>query len=81
MKQIPLFKSILKKQDYNAIQKSLKTGWLTHGSNNLVFEKKFRKLIGTKYAISMNSCTSALECALKTIKKCLNFHALRAAIK
>ena len=47
MKQIPLFKSILKKQDYNAIQKSLKTGWLTHGSNNLVFEKKFRKLIGT----------------------------------
>jgi len=69
MKKIPLFKSILKKQDYKVVEKSLKTGWLTHGSNNLLFEKKFNELIGSKYSISMNSCTSALECSLKIIKK------------
>ena len=69
MKQIPLFKPTLTKKDYQAINSSLKTGWLTHGINNLKFEKKFSKLIGTKFAISMNSCTSALECALKVIKK------------
>ena len=69
MNKIPLFRSFLKKNDYQMIYKSLKSGWLTHGQNNLIFEKKFSKLIGSKYAISMNSCTSALECALKIIKK------------
>jgi len=69
MKQIPLFKPTLSNKDYQAIFTSLRTGWLTHGSNNIKFEKIFCKLIGVKYAISMNSCTSALECALKIIKK------------
>jgi len=69
MKQIPLFRPILSNNDYRTIVKSLKTGWLTHGYNNLKFEKVFCNLIGVKYAISMNSCTSALECALKIIKK------------
>ena len=69
MTRIPLFKSSLDKNDFKAIENSLKTGWLTHGKNNLIFEKNFAKFIGTKYAISMNSCTSALECALKVIKK------------
>jgi perosamine synthetase len=69
MANIPLFKSNLDKYDFKAMTDSLKTGWLTHGKNNLIFEKNFAKYIGTKYAISMNSCTSALECALKVIKK------------
>ena len=69
MKKIHLSKPNLIKEDYNVIQNSLKTGWLTHGPYNLLFEKKFCKLINVKYAVSMNSCTSALECALKTIKK------------
>ena len=69
MKQIPLFRPILTNNDYRTIEKSLKSGWLTHGQNNLKFEKIFCRLIGVKYAISMNSCTSALECALKIIKK------------
>ena len=67
--KIYLSKPELIKNDYNLVQRSLKTGWLTHGPNNLFFEKKFCKLIKVKYAVSMNSCTSALECALKIIKK------------
>ena len=69
MNQIALFKPTLTNNDYKTIKKSLKTGWLTHGPNNLKFENNFCKLINVKYAISMNSCTSALECALKVIKK------------
>ena len=69
MYTIPLFKPSLTSNDYRAIQNSLKTGWLTHGPQNLIFEKNFTKLINVKYAVSMNSCTSALECALKVIKK------------
>ena len=69
MKKIALFKTYISNKDFKTIHKSLKTGWLTHGPNNIKFEKKFSKFIGSKYAISMNSCTSALECALKIIKK------------
>jgi len=69
MKHIPLFKPHISQKDYKKILASLKSGWLTHGSNNALFEKKFAKLIRVKFAISMNSCTSALECALKLIKK------------
>ena len=69
MANIPLFKSKIDLKDFKAMNASLKTGWLTHGKNNLIFEKNFAKYIGTKYAISMNSCTSALECSLKIIKK------------
>ena len=69
MKQIPLFKSLLSNSDYLSMKKSLKSGWLTHGKNNLIFEKRFSKLVGSKFSISMNSCTSALECSLKIIEK------------
>jgi len=69
MKQIPLFRPTLTNRDYRVIQKSLKTHQLSHGSNNLKFEKIFSKFIKVKFSISMNSCTSALECALKIIKK------------
>ena len=69
MQKIHFSKPELLKEDYKIVQNSLKTGWLTHGPNNLLFEKKFCKLINVKYAVSMNSCTSALECALQVIKK------------
>ena len=38
MKKIPLFKPLLTNNDYKVIQNSLKTGWLTHGPKNLMFE-------------------------------------------
>ncbi len=67
--KISLSKPELDKKDLSIIINSLKSGWLTHGPENLKFENFFKKKIGTKYAISMNSCTSALECSLKVLKK------------
>lgn len=67
--KIPLCKPSISKKDINAVNKSLKSGWLTHGPENLKFEKNFNKLLNSNYAISMNSCTSALECAIKCLKK------------
>ena len=69
MKKIHFSKPDFTKRDYSVILKSLKSGWLTHGPKNLEFEKNFCSLVKSKYAISMNSCTSALECALKILKK------------
>jgi len=67
--KVPLSISKLSDKEIKLVSKSLRTGWLTHGKNNLDFEKKFSKYIGAKYSVSMNSCTSALECAVKLIKK------------
>ena len=64
--KIPLCKTNLDKKDISVIVKSLNSGWLTHGSKNIEFEKNFNNLFGTKYSVSMNSCTSALECSIKS---------------
>ena len=68
MANIPLFKSKIDSKDFKAMNESLKTGWLIHGKNNLIFEKNFARYIGTKFAISMNSCTS-VRMFFKIIKK------------
>ena len=67
--KVSLSKPSITNKELQIIQRSLKSNWLTHGPNNIRFEKNFSKLIGVKYAISMNSCTSALECSLKLLKR------------
>ena len=57
--------------DINWIQKKvfdILTGKLSTGPLTALFEKKFAKFIGTKYAVFLNSCTSALEIAVKSLK-------------
>ncbi len=65
--KIPLCKPSIDNKELRLVNKSLKSGWLTHGPDNLIFESNFNKLIGSKYSVSMNSCTSALECAIKCL--------------
>jgi len=61
----PYFKN--KKKILNAIRKILKSGRLMEGEYSSSFEQKFAQYIGTKYAVALNSCTSALEIVLRYI--------------
>ncbi len=45
----------------------VKTGDFTLGKELLKFEKRFAKLIGTKYAVGVNSGTDAIKLSLKVI--------------
>jgi perosamine synthetase len=63
--KIPLCLPSIDKKELKISNKILKSKWLTSGKYNLDFEKKFSKYIGCKYALSLNSCTSALELAVK----------------
>lgn len=45
MTKISLSKPNISKKEINIINKSPKSGWLTHGQNNHIFEKNFSKLI------------------------------------
>ena len=52
---------------WNNLKKFVKTGDFTLGKELLKFEKKFAKLIGTKYAVGVNSGTDAIKLSLKVI--------------
>ena len=65
--------SYLKQQFSNApdlwskLQKFVLTGDFTLGKELKIFENKFARLIGTKYAVGVNSGTDAIKLSLKTL--------------
>lgn len=63
--QIPLCEPPLGDKEVDAIEEVVRSGWLAHGPKNEEFEEAFAEYVGTEYAISMNSCTSALQLALE----------------
>jgi aminotransferase EvaB len=52
---------------WSQLKKFVKTGDFTLGKPLTEFERKFAKLIGTKYAVGVNSGTDAIKLSLKTI--------------
>lgn len=67
MKKIPLCVPYLNKKELEAIKRVFDSGWLAHGPKNKEFEEKFAKYIGVKHAVTLNSCTSALQLALEAL--------------
>ena len=63
--QVPLSKVSFSNKEKKTLLKIFDSGWLTHGEYNIKFEKNFCKLVNSNYALTVNSCTSALELALK----------------
>lgn len=49
---------------FNEIKKVMKSGVFTNGPNSKEFEEKFAEYVGSNYAISVNSGTSALHLSL-----------------
>lgn len=60
IKKIPLSRPKIDGHEIKAVANVLRTGWLTYGPKTTDFEREFAKYIGVKYAVAMNSCTSAL---------------------
>ena len=65
--KISLSKTYLDKKELNAVKQVLDSGWLTHGPKNQEFEERFARYIGVKYAVSLNSCASALFAVIKSL--------------
>lgn len=69
--QIPAARIYFPKEDRQAlleeIDEILQSGQLTLGKYTKEFEEKFAQYIGTKYAIAVNSGTSALEIILRAL--------------
>lgn len=66
-KTIPFVRVDVGREEINAVVQVLKSGWLTMGEQTMQFEEEFAKYVGAKYAIAVNSCTSALFLSLKAL--------------
>jgi perosamine synthetase len=62
---VPLSLPSIGDEEKQAVLDVLDTGWLTHGPKNLEFEEAFAVYHGVAHAVSMNSCASALQCAVE----------------
>ncbi len=74
--KIPIAKTNLTKQEFNNIQKPLKSGWLVQGKYVKKFEQKFSAFSGVKHSIAVTSCTSALHLSLSALGFKLNDEAI-----
>lgn len=59
--KVPLCVPDITEADVQRVADVLRSGWLTDGPYNEQLEADFARYMGTKHAISMNSCTSALH--------------------
>ena len=67
-KFIPVNKPLIEVNDIKAVNKSLKSSWISsEGPHVVKFEKKFSKYIGHKYGVAVSSGTAALEIAIKSL--------------
>jgi len=57
-------KYLIDKEEEKEIIDTLRSGWITLGPRTKQFEELFKKYAKAKYAIGLNSCTSALHLAL-----------------
>ena len=70
-KKIPILRLNYSKNEKENISKGineiLNSGYLTMSKKVFQFEKLFAKYVGTKYAVAVNSGTSALEISLRAL--------------
>lgn len=62
--KIPVAKPYLGKDEAQAAYDTILTGWVTQGPKVQEFEEKFAAYVGSKYAIALSNCTTALHLAL-----------------
>ena len=63
---IQLFKPYVTEEAIAAVSDVLRSGWIGLGPKTVEFEKRFAEYVGSKYAVGVNSATSALHLALIT---------------
>jgi UDP-4-amino-4,6-dideoxy-N-acetyl-beta-L-altrosamine transaminase len=67
MKFLPYGHQWIDEEDIEEVVKVLKSDWITTGPNIEEFENALCRYIGCKYAVAVNSGTSALDIAVQTL--------------
>lgn len=64
---LPYAQPLIGPEEVAEITDTLYSGWLSRGPKCAVFEERFAALVGTRYAVAVNSCTAAMFLALKAM--------------
>ena len=67
MRFIPYGKQTIDDSDINEVLNILRSDWITTGPKVDEFERKLAEYVGSKYAVAVNSGTSALDIAVSTL--------------
>lgn len=65
---IQVFKPYYDHQEIDAVADVIKSGWVGLGPKTAKFEKEFAQFCDVDYCVGMNSCTAALDMALKLLR-------------
>lgn len=60
-------KPFIGEEEIGEVVDTLKSGWWGTGPKTEKFEEEFRKYVGSKYSLAVNSCTAGLHLALKVL--------------
>jgi dTDP-4-amino-4,6-dideoxygalactose transaminase len=62
---VPFAKPPIGEREIAAVERCLRSGWLTTGPETRLFEQEFANFLGVPHAIAVNSCTAGLHLALE----------------
>jgi perosamine synthetase len=65
--RIPLFRTRLAPEAFEAAAQVLDSGWLGHGENVVRFEEAFASYLGVEHCVAVSSGTAALHLALRIL--------------
>ncbi len=68
MYKIPLFNLNYGKEEEEAILDTIRSKWISTGPKCIELEESFSGLLGSKYAVSLSNCTSALHLSLLALE-------------
>ena len=66
---IPYGKHFIDKKDIDAVSKSLRNRFITQGPLIEKFEQKICKIVKSKYAVALSSCSAGLHLAVASLKR------------
>ncbi len=64
---IQVFKPYMGDEEIEAVAEVLRSGWIGLGPRTAQFEKEFAEYLGAPCAVGVNSCTAALDLALRLL--------------
>ncbi|MDH5656068.1 MAG: DegT/DnrJ/EryC1/StrS family aminotransferase [Spirochaetia bacterium] len=67
-KPLPFARPDITDEEIQAVERVLRSGWLTSGPEVEKFEKEFAKAVSSKHAVAVNSATAALHLGLETFR-------------
>lgn len=65
--KIPISKPLFGKEELDAVQRPIETGWVVQGPFVDAFEEAFAQYTGAPHSIATSSCTSALHIAVSAL--------------